>query len=449
MASRSFGSSLPTVTTTRRSSSKEEENETSSSLVCPFSRHFPRYVINLTPIRAEDENNNGLFAWPWQKGSVRNQLENRAKSKSEVVEVIWKEKVDGVAALAFLWRAASDLQQQNMETITPAAVICALPDARIKVVRQWVDLIEWLFSLGSFPTENLSVEFEITEKIPTVTMTVQGGSGQVKSTHLHDHDVVTARTKSWVKRVLVKLGICPFTKSSTMSGQGLAHVGVPVGSIAYHTSSASSLSAAGVCELMADTWEAIKDMLLAGPKGKKGVSSILLAAPEFDGDFALWSGPVFALLEAGVLAAQAEKDIGVVCFHPTYMTPDGSSFPGFGHMHSVPRLEKWMTAYRTDQQEAVERRQKRAKANHAEAASEDFSSAVCPALTTEEVAAGGAWQRRTPHATINVLRANQLEAAEEFRSSPILYAENILKLVAVVGSEKLEEELDKERNMGV
>lgn len=36
----------------------------------------------------------------------------------------------------------------------------------------------------------------------------------------------------------MKLGICPFTKAVNKSGQGLGDVGVPVGNIAYHHSSA-------------------------------------------------------------------------------------------------------------------------------------------------------------------------------------------------------------------
>ncbi len=74
---------------------------------------------------------------------------------------------------------------------------------------------------------------------------------------------------------------------------------------------------ANVCLFSAaDTWEAIRDMIAAGPSGKYGVSSILLSAPSFDNDFALWAGPVFAMLEAGVGALQAEEIIGIVCFHP-------------------------------------------------------------------------------------------------------------------------------------
>ena len=116
--------------------------------------------------------------------------------------------------------------------------------------------------------------------------------------------------------------------------------------------------------LLVDTWEAIRDMVDAELSGKKGVSSILLAAPAFDDDFDLWSGPVFAMLEAGVLAAAAERRVvvGVVCFHPRYATPDGKSWPRFGHMHPVLRLQRWL--------------------------SENDSSCE---MSHDQVAAGGAW----------------------------------------------------------
>jgi hypothetical protein len=192
-----------------------------------------------------------------------------------------------------------------------------------------------------------------------------------------------------------------------------------VGRISYDTSNALPNQ---MYDLMADTWESIHEMLEAGPSGKNGVSSILLAAPAFDDDFDLWSGPVFAMLEAGVIAAGAEKNVGVVCFHPRYATPDGKSWPGFGHMHSVPRLQRWL--------------------------SENDSAEE---LTEEEVAAGGAWQRRTPHATINVLRADQLEIAEKRRSTGNLYTENICKLVGKqgIGSKQLAADLEQERRISL
>jgi hypothetical protein len=203
----------------------------------------------------------------------------------------------------------------------------------------------------------------------------------------------------------------------------LADVGVPVASIAYHSSGATH-----PITLLADTFEAIEEMIQAGPSGKNGVSSILLASPAFDDNFDVWSGPIFTMLEASVVAAMAESQIGVVCFHPYYAIPDGSSWPGFGHMHSITRLQKWY-------QESV--------------MASSSSGNNCSNLSSEEIAAGGAWQRRTPHATINVLRADQLEAAEGKRSSGDLYALNINKLVGEqgIGSEQLARDLEQERQL--
>jgi hypothetical protein len=72
-------------------------------------------------------------------------------------------------------------------------------------------------------------------------------------------------------------------------------------------------------------------------------------------------------------------------------------------------------------------------------------------LTEEDVAAGGAWQRRTPHATINVLRADQLEIAEKRRATGNLYTENILKLVGSngIGSDQLAADLERERRLSL
>lgn len=241
---------------------------------------------------------------------------------------------------------------------------------------------------------------------------------------------VNERTKAWVKRVLVNLGICPFTKSTTRSGQGLADVGVPVGKIAYHFSNASTDN---ISELIADTWSAIGDMVYAGPGGKLGVSSILLAAPEFDDSFPLWAGPIFSMLESNVGAANAESLVGIVCFHPQYVTPDGSSWPGFGHLHSLPRLKKWVYQFSSSETET---------SNISEDATLDSQL-----LSDTDIAAGGAWQRRTPHATINILWAQQLEAAEGRRETGKLYAKNIKTLVCDVGLQNLENDLQKDRSI--
>ena len=333
---------------------------------------------------------------------------------------------DCEAAVNF-WRMAADISKQKVNE--NKRWYLALPGTTISVAQNLCDILNWY--AGNIAKGNNRVDGAIiidarldttySNSLPVIEFAVEY--------QFHENQTITSyrqptaketekRTKSWVQRLLVKFSICPFTKSEVKSGQGLGDLGVPVANILYRHSDAS---ATNVCALMADTWEAISDMIAAGPSGKEGVSSILLSAPEFDDKFDLWSGPVFAMLEAGVGAIQAEEIIGIVCFHPKYETPDGQTFPGFGHMHSLPRLKKWYNQFRSSGE-----------------------------LTDNEIAAGGAWMRRTPHAVINVLRAEQLEAAEGRRESGMLYERNIRILVGRdegIGSERLEEELIREQSL--
>ncbi|KAL3788670.1 hypothetical protein ACHAWO_006209 [Cyclotella atomus] len=343
-----------------------------------------------------------------------------------------------VAAAAF-WRMAAEISQTNDHD--ESKWYLALPETTSTAAQNLCDIINWHTEYLEKDKENdadkgigmgkvlrARLDTAYSSSVPIVEFSSEYTDAMQQYIPSQDEQHTTEdterRTKSWVQRLLVQLGICPFTKSNVKSGQGLGDVGVPVANIMYRHSNASHLKhgrSGEMYTLMADTWDAINEMISLGTSGKHGVSSILLSAPSFDDDFDLWSGPVFAMLEAGVTAIQAEALIGVVCFHPEYKTPDGSTFPGFGHMHSLPRLKKWYNEFTSSGQ-----------------------------LSDNEIAAGGAWQRRTPHAVINVLRAEQLEAAEGRRESGILYERNIRVLVGRengIGCGKLEEDLRLERSM--
>lgn len=321
---------------------------------------------------------------------------------SEDDERIAKGKV-GVAASAAVWNVLAD-GIDTLKDNESKRLVVSIYDASTAGLLQLSDIINWLSDQeGHEPADlgavRIVAEVDQEASVPTIILSITKDCTTAEVSN-DVHGILTTEqvidgTKSWVKRVLVELGICPFTKSVTKSGQGLGDFGVPVGKIAYHHSR-SKLDE--IPRLMSDTWDSILEMCVAGPSGKEGISSILLSAPEFDENFSLWAGPVFAILEANVSAASAEPLIGVVCFHPKYKTPNGESWPGFGHMHSLPRLRKWLNEQNKD---------------------------LSTNLDDEEVAAGGAYQRRTPHATINVLRAEQLEAAEGQRSTSSLYAKNI------------------------
>lgn len=396
-----------------RMSQTEESSPTVSTAGCPFSKPFPRFRIDFTSVKQDES----TFSLPFFSGITA------AVNKSKFLQqenAQWLDGQEGVQAFASLWRAVADLAQS--ESTLPNSVVVAFPDCKKRLLQRFVDVLEWSNDEPAIETP-VRVDALVLDdaSVPAVCLSRTGepSARPIVNGHAVDPSTATRRTQAWVKRILVELGICPFTKAVTKSGQGLGDVGVPVGSITYDTSNALTSQ---ISTLMADTWESIDRMLKAGPSGKQGVSSILLAAPAFDDDFDLWSGPVFAMLEAGVIAAGAEKQVGVVCFHPRYATPDGTSWPGFGHMHSVPRLQKWLS-----------------------------ESDTTEVLTEEQVAAGGAWQRRTPHATINVLRADQLEIAEKKRTTGNLYTDNICKLVGNegIGSEKLAADLECERRLSL
>jgi len=462
---------------------------------CPFSKTFPRYRIDLTTPkrnRKKQQSKDGVWSLipkielpslelpsvPWKEAMQKDQLAKIVRRRKandnddNDMELILKPGLDGISAFSCLWEESARLMElfhdehehghehQLKSSSSPSLVVLGLPDASSSVVQNFCEIMEWMMvsEINCVTSEfTLGVEFLRDEKldIPAVRLERRsrkqslsevsqpfgvdgegGGNADVGADADYNRGgtektkVVNERTRMWVKRILVEQGICPFTRSDRMSGHGLGDLGVPVGSIAYHASYQRH-----PIGLFADTWRAIDEMIKAGPEGRSGVSSILLAAPEFDDDFDLWAGPVFAMLEMGVVAAGAESQVGVVCFHPRYATPDGKSWPGFGHMHSVPRLEKW---YRESYQQS-------STSPSASASASDVLS-----LTTEQIAAGGAWQRRTPHATINVLRADQLEVAESRRVSGKMYTENIDKLVGVngIGNEKLALDLERERQQG-
>ena len=231
--------------------------------------------------------------------------------------------VDLHAAAAF-WRMASDITSND--TASELSYL-ALPETSHSVAQNLCDVLNWYaeYTQGKGRGKGeiiLSAEVDLqSETVPVVCFSVRNSNKaqqqddefERKRNLLPTATDTERRTKAWVNRLLVKLGVCPFTKSDSKSGQGLRDLGVPVANIMYRHSAALSEASDDVYLLMADTWDAISDMVAARPTG---VSSILLSAPGYDDNFELWAGPIFAMLETCVGSLQAEEMIGVVCFHP-------------------------------------------------------------------------------------------------------------------------------------
>ena len=479
---------------------KDKDTKTTKTMNNQFMNLFSNMIQNTQQSELERKYNNNSNGNNGKNNNIINSSSNNNYNDNENVEIVWydpqtklsneEKRMDepsivkgkiGVHTTAFIWRALSNVLLYDVHTIAPATststslpplarqkkLVIGLPNASLVGLQQLCDIINWV-GVGDYTTTtssssssscsssneldyddddddimtiNIHASIDEDVSIPTIIISVSRGTNEddnsisnmntttttatkmSTTTSKLNEQIVIERTKAWVDRVLVKMQICPFTKSTTYSGQGLNDLGIPVGRIAYHYSTATKHQ---IPSIMADTWESISNMVAAGPSGKNGISSILLAAPEYDDDFPLWAGPLFAILEAGVSSSFAEPIIGVVCFHPSYKTPDGQSWPGFGHMHSSPRLSKWVSENDFEFYNEINQ--------IGNGDMDDIS------------AAGGAYQRRTPHATINVLRAEQLEAAEGRRSTGSLYTRNVKRLFRE-GFDKLGKDLEKERGV--
>ncbi|GAX12552.1 hypothetical protein FisN_13Lh004 [Fistulifera solaris] len=353
---------------------------------CPYSMRFSPQRINLTrPKQLPRKKILGLTSFfPGRR--------SRFEQTISCERLEWCKETDGLALLARLFHTAATATENNL--------VMAFPDASAySLLQNAVEI------LGPYATQwDLQM---IWEPLPHIkfnkTVNSDAANNNQHDRAWIDNETHQRRTQEWVQRLLVTHGICPYTRTNTKSGQGIP--GVPVALIAYSATPATSL-----LELVSVSLTKIQhDMLDVGPEK---TSSILLAAPEFDNRFEEWSALFFSILQACIVAVSLTDTIGVVCFHPEYKVSDGQTWPGFGHMHSVPKLQQ-----------------------------------LTDIDLWNEAAAGGAWQRRTPHATLNVLWAPQLALAEKQRKTTSLYRENIRKLVHGIGVEKLQQDLEQERRL--
>ena len=125
------------------------------------------------------------------------------------------------------------------------------------------------------------------------------------------------------------------------------------------------------------------------------------------------------MFETPARSTAAFLDVGLVWFHPMYETLDSLEY---GHMHPAAALLQYIERYFPEE-----------------------AAGIAGGDTAKLVAANN-YARRTPHATVNTLRVNQVALAERKRPglSKQVYAANARKL-AGVGEDALREELEVER----
>lgn len=171
---------------------------------------------------------------------------------------------DFVAAAAF-WRMVADIiVQQQQQQQNEKKWYLALPETTPSVASNLCDILNWYADLDKRESDDSNVaSIQIiaqldsrSDDVPVIQFTVSGNSQQQQQLHQHNTLLPSAadterQTKSWVKRLLVELGVCPFTKSPEKSGHGLGDMGVPVANIMYRHSDALGRGSGGVYLLLA------------------------------------------------------------------------------------------------------------------------------------------------------------------------------------------------------
>ena len=329
--------------------------------------------------------------------------EQRAGAAVQSIE--WLDVPAGAAMQHRLWRAIADAEEHGISQVL------AVPRIEASAAAALLDLPE-------DATEGVHLSLLPPDApVPAVVIDPPAawrGSERRDGAERRDEAAALERSRAWVQRTLAPgaLGFCPYTASASEAGAGLESLGVTAAPIAFGVSSSAQVSA-----LVADFWRMVEGRML-GP-GEGECSSILLMAPAWDGRWEEWKACVFPTLEATLVASGLSRTFGIVCFHPCYLTPDAEYLARhrFGHMHSTGRLRRWHN---------------------------EVDETLSRSLSDDEVHWVGSYQRRSPHATINVLWSRQLEIAETRRDSASLYTRNLRRAVRV-GFEQLHGEAQAER----
>ena len=218
---------------------------------------------------------------------------------------------------------------------------------------------------------------------PMLRLTVRSGSEGARGRSADETAAVFARTREWVDSRLVRQRLCPFTASSSKAAAGLDMVDVAPGPIAYRISGAGgSRAAALACAFWAAACE-------VASTPERELSTVLLMAPEFDDDFGGFVEVCDRLVQPSVQLASAEELIGRAWFHPSY-DADAVGHAGVVAGHAVP---------------------------HTLVAGFFEKVGAGPAPPPDALARANNEIRRTPHATLNLLRRSQLRAAQRFEAS--------------------------------
>lgn len=208
----------------------------------------------------------------------------------------------------------------------------------------------------------------------------------------------TTSTENWVNNFLGKYRLCPYTSSISRAAVGLLSVGVPVGGVHVRVESTNtesdptssrSYNILRAAELVSSFWSEVVTLMHSA---QEDWSTSLIVFPEYDNEFESFVDVCDAIVEPTVVATQSTNVIGRAWFHPKYDADAvGHSEVIAGHAVPHKMVEGFM------------------KSLHLSGGGNDRGL-----LEYDELVEANNRVRRTPHATINILRRSQLSAAGEY-----------------------------------
>lgn len=238
---------------------------------------------------------------------------------------------------------------------------------------------------------------------------VDGDKGYKKEGEEEVAAAITA-TEDYVENRLVRLGMCPYTRSMTSAAIGLKAFGVNEGPVvirhAAHISDSSSTSTtpnakftSPAAAMAALFWQGVTELF---ERPEEEVATLLLLAPSvYDDNFEAFYKTCDDLIEQSV--QMSSKTVGRVWFHPQYELSKVGYSTG-GHTLPIDVVSGYMDEYLAE-----------------------HTSLTRP--NDDDFQRGHDGTRWTPHATINLLRASQLKKAKDNENRAKIYARNILQIL--------------------
>ena len=279
-----------------------------------------------------------------------------------------------------------------------------LLDPLVQLLNQNADLLGGIKATTSAWPKTPATRIQIL--FPTETTSLEKSSSS-------DHEarsIVSAAihsTERWVENTLCKMKLCPFTFSLKRAAVGLDMVGVQEGPIVVRHSgdddTSSPMTIPPAILLGGAVWHGITE--LAETPQDKVATLLIVAPPIYDSQFLEFAAVFDNLLEPLIQATGAEAIVGRAIFHPHYNSEQiGHTSVLPGHALPASMVEGFLNKYVENDAEMPDRASI-AKANDA--------------------------VRWTPHATINLLRRSQLNAAKipPDKKPNWIYARNVLRIL--------------------